>query len=99
MGAIIGVALAITGVIIGFAGINQAGQSCGSVFSPAAIGGFSLNATYLTTLCNQAVTAQAPAVWTLIIIGGVILLGSVFAFKRTQSQPVPPVQAPAVQES
>jgi|SRR6185437_13690178 len=99
VGAIIGVALAVTGVIVGFANLTQVGQSCGSVFSPTAIGGFSLSATYVTTLCNDAIAGQASAVWTLIIVGGMLLIGSVLGFKRTQSQPAPVAPVPAVQES
>lgn len=94
VGIIIGGLIVVAGIISGFVTHTQAGYGCGSGFAPAAIGGFSLSAAYVTALCNQATSAAAGAAWALIIVGALMAVGSVSLFKRTQS-PDPHPQTPA----
>lgn len=97
----IGVILGVAGIIAGLVPHYSAGVNCGSVFAPTDVTDTTMLGAVNQGLCNYTMGSAVAPVVTLFVLAGVSLVLAVViaVVKKTQSQQVPPVQAPAVQES
>lgn len=78
---VVGVILAGIGLLVGALTHND----CGSVLAPTHTNGLNLATIFAQNLCDQTLSGPTGAMWTLIVIGIILVLaGTVMAVVRSE---------------
>ena len=84
-----GAIFAIAGVILGLTRVTSASLDCGSVFSPEPWSGIDLASNFAEVLCEDSLGSRGSVVWTLIVVGVLLMLVSFFPAKKSVPAPEP----------